>query len=195
MMQIPLPPPWLPDAEMKTEEPVVKGSLKRSFYSVIHILPGFLLIGLGIFLLMVNSGSPYKEITGHVQKSITINSQDGQSGISYLQISTDPNDLFILYKNSLHPSWNGQFFKNERVGVYYSGDTPKRIGALQMYDLSGRPTTKFFTNDYMNSQKTSPLSNTGLDIGVILILVGAGYLFCWVVIYVKGKLGQAPSRG
>jgi hypothetical protein len=194
MMHLPVPPPWLPGAEMKTEEPIDRSRLKRYFKSLMHVLSGLFIIGIGIFLLVVNAGSPYKEITGHVQEDMPAYSQDGQSRTSYLRISTDPNDLFILDKNALQPTWNGQFFKNERVDVYYSGDTPKRIVALQVYDLFGRPTTKFTTTDYINSQNASPISNVGLDIGVILVLLGVSYLFCWAAIYVKGKLGQSPGR-
>ena len=143
MMPIPVPPPWLPGAETKTEEPVNRSRLKRYFKSFMHVLSGIFIIGIGIFLLVVNSGSPYKEISGHVLLNTPANSQNGPSKISYVRISTDSNDLFILDANALHPTWNGQFLKNERVDVYYSSDMPNRIGALQLYDLSGRPTTKF----------------------------------------------------
>jgi hypothetical protein len=183
-----VPPPWLPpEAEMKISEPIVRSCFKRYFNPVVRVLQGLFIIGIGIFLIVVNSGSPYKEITGHIQ-DISAFSRDGQDYTSYLQISTDPNELFIFDKN--WPFWNGQFFKNERVDVYYRDTTPKLIVALQIYDLFGRPTTKFTTTDYANSQNASPLSNVGLDIGVILILLGISYLCCWTAISIKGKPGR-----
>jgi len=183
------PPRLLPEAEMKISEPVVRSRFKRYFNPVVRVLQGLCILGIGIFLIMVNAGSPYKEITGHIQ-DISAFSRDGQNYTSYLQINTDPNDLFIFDKNALHPFWNGQFFKNERIDIYYSNTTPKRIGALQMYDLFGSPTTKFTTTDYTNSQNASPLSNVGLDIGVILILLGISYLCCWTALSLKGKYGR-----
>ena len=174
---------------MKIREPAGRSRFKSYFNPVVRILQGLFIIGIGIFLIVVNSGSPYKGITGRIQ-DISAFSPEGQNYTSYLQISTDPNDLFIFDKNALHPFWNGQFFKNERVDVYYSDTTPKRIVALQMYDLFGNPTTKFTTTDYTNSQNTSPLSNIGLDIGVILSLLGVSYLFCWAAISIKGKYGR-----
>lgn len=192
MMSLPVPPPWLPGAEMKSEDPIDRSRLKRYFKSFMHVLSGLFIIGIGIFLFVVNVGSPYKEISGHVLLDTPANSQNGPSSTSYVRMSTDPNDLFILDANALHPTWNGQFFKNERVDVYYSSAMPYRIGALQMYDLSGRPTTKFTTTDYTNSLNASPISNVGLDSGVLLVLLGVSYLFCWAAIFIKGNLRQSP---
>ncbi len=162
------------DAEAKTREKALKEDLNpvSRVLPVFRILQGLCMIGIGIFLLVVNSGSPYKEITGHVQDITSLTNANEQYDVRYLQISTDPNTLYIFDKNALHPTWTNQFFKNARVDVYYSDATPRRIGALQMYDLSGRPTTKFTTTDYTNSQNASPISNIGLDIGVILLLLG-----------------------
>lgn len=168
----PVPPPLLlPDAEMKMRERGIKGRIKR--YSNPVFLQGLFVIGIGILFVVFNAGNPYKEISGHIQNLYGETNVDGQYGASYLQIGTSPNELFIFDENALHPGWNGQFFKNERADVYYRDGTPKRLVALQMYDLSGNPTTKFVTTDYADSQNASPISNIGLDVGVILILSGA----------------------
>ncbi len=161
-------------AEVKSREKELKGDLKpvSRVLPILRILQGLCMIGIGIFLLVVNLGSPYKEISGHIQNITSPTDSYGEHNMDYLQINTDPNTLYIFDKNALHPAWNDQFFKNERVDVYYSDGTPRRIGALQMYDLSGNPTTKFTTSDYTNSQNASPISNIGLDIGVILLLFG-----------------------
>jgi len=188
-LQIAPPPRLLPEQEMKSREPVVRSRFKRYFNPIVRVLQGLCILGIGIFFVVVNAGSSYKEITGHL-RDISAFSPDGQNYTSYLQINTDPNDLFIFDKNALHPTWNGQFFKNERVDVYYSDTAPKRIVALQMYDLSGSPTTKYTTTDYTNSQNASPLSNIGLAIGIIVILLGVGYLCCWTALSIKGKYGR-----
>ena len=118
-------------------------------------------------------GNPYKQMTGYIQNFYQVTNINGEYGASYLQVGTNPDDLFMFNNNALHPAWDGQFFKNEKVDVYYIDGTPRRLVALQMYGPSGNLTKKFVTTDYFNSQNASPISNTGLNIGVILILSGA----------------------
>src|SRR5712692_195177 len=69
-----------------------------------------------------------------------------------------PRTSAEMKKVFLHPAWTDQFFKYERVDVYYNDDTPKSIVALQMYDPFGSPTTKYTTSDYTSSQNASPAS-------------------------------------
>src|SRR5713101_679790 len=103
---------------------------KKAFNPIWSVLQGLFFIGLGIFFLVINWGSPYKEMTGHVQNWYDYTNVDGQYNASYLQISTDPTDLFIFDKNALHLALTDQLFKNERVDIYYSYPSPKRIVAL-----------------------------------------------------------------
>ncbi len=155
---------------------------KKALNSVWFVLQGPFFIGIGIVFLVLNLGSPYKEMTGYVQNWYDQMNAEGQYAASYLQISTASNDLFIFDKNALHP---GQLFKNERVDVYYSYPLPYRIVALQMYDRFGHPTTKFTTTDYTVRQNASPLNNPGRDIGGILILLGT--LWTGVVVFVLAR--------
>ena len=111
-----------------------------------------------------------KETTGHITTGYE-HTISGAYDASYSQINTDLNEFYIFDKNTLHPAWTDPV-KNARVDIYYSDGTPKHIVALQMYDLFGSPTTKFTTSDYTNSQNASPISNIGLDVGVILIAPG-----------------------
>ncbi len=168
----PVPPPLLlPDAEMRMREQGIRGGIKR--FSNPVFLQGLFVIGIGIILVAFNGGNPYKQMTGHVQNIYQETNVNGEYGASYLQVGTNPDDLFIFNKNALHPAWNGQLSKNEKVDIYYNDGTPKQLVALQTYGPSGNMTMKFVTTDYINNQNASPISNTGLDIGVILILLGA----------------------
>jgi len=133
-----------------------------------RILQGVFIIGIGIVFLVLSLGNPYKEITGKILSITATNNGP------YMQFSADPNDLYYIDTTALQPYWTDQFLKNARVDAYYNDDdTPKRIVALQMYDLAGHPTTKYTTTEYTNSLHASPLSNVGLDFGVVLILLGA----------------------
>jgi len=155
-------PPSLAEIEINDRE------LRKGSSPVWRILQGVFIIGIGIVLLVLNLGNPYKEITGNIL-SIT-----GTNTGSYIQFSTAPNDLYAIDTTALNPGWTGQFLQNARVDAYYnSNDTPKRIVALQMYDLAGHPTTKYTTTEYTNSLHATPLSNVALDFGVLLILLGA----------------------
>ena len=148
--------------------------LRKGSSPVWRILQGIFVIAIGIFLIVLNLGNPYKEITGKILSITAQPNASGSYGASYMQVSTDLHNLYIFDITALHPAWTGQFSTNARVDVYYnSGDTPKRIVALQMYDLTSHPTTKYTTTEYTNSLSASPLSNIGLDVGLILMLLGA----------------------
>lgn len=141
--------------------------LRKGSGPVWRALQGVFIICIGIVLLVLNLGNPYKEITGNILSIGATNTG------AYMQFSTDPNDLYSIDTTALYPGWTGHFLKNARVDAYYNNhDTPKRIVALQMYDLAGHPTTKYTTTEYTNSLHASPLSNIGLDFGVLLIFLG-----------------------
>lgn len=137
----------------------------------LRIIQGLLIILIGIAFIASNAAnSSYKEITGHITDGYT-HTTNGVYDATYLQINTDPNELYIFDKNTLTPAWTTPI-KHARVDIYYSDGTPKQIVALQMYDLFGSPTTKYTTSDYLNKQNASPVSNIGLDVGVILVVLG-----------------------
>jgi hypothetical protein len=150
---------------MQTELGSEKKEPRKRLYPDWRILQGVFIIGIGIVFLVLNWGSPYKEITGKILGTTDINTS------AYIRFSTDPNDLYDT--TGLYPGWTGQFIQNARVDAYYdSNDLQKHIVALQMYDLSGRPTVKYTTTEYTNSLNPSPFSNIGRDIGVAVILLG-----------------------
>ena len=161
--------PLAREAFIRTELGPEKREPAKASGPLWRILQGMFVIGIGIVLIVLNASSPYKEITGTFQSITDLN------GSSYLKISTTPSELYVFDQAALHPAWTGTLtVKNERVDVYYNSDeTPKRIIALQMYDLTGHPTTKYTTAEYTTSLNASPLSNIGLDVGVLLIVLGA----------------------
>ena len=136
-----------------------------------NILQGLFLVVIGIAFIASNAtGSPYKEITGHITGGY-VHTINGVYDATYLQISTGPNEFFIFDKSTLTPAWNTPVL-HARVDIYYSDGTPKHVVAIQMYDVYGDPTTKYTTSEYLNNQQASPVSKIGLDVGVILVVLG-----------------------
>ncbi len=158
---------------VRTKSPAeMQKKFRRNTIPGWNVLQGLFLVVIGVAFIVSNAtGSPYKEITGHIIGGYehTIN---GAYDATYLQINTDPNDFYIFDKTTLTPTWTSPIL-HERVDIYYNDTTPKHIVAIQMYDLYGDPTTKFTTSEYLNNQPASPISNIGLDIGVILVVLGA----------------------
>jgi hypothetical protein len=153
--------------------PVFKKSSPRDKASMTRIFQGLFFIALGLVFIVANASSsnPNKEITGHITQ-LYEHTVNGQYDSNWLQINTDPQNLYIFDKNALHPAWNNKFFIKERVDIYYLDETPRRVTALQFYDLFGDPTTKYTTDAYQPNQPGMPLTSTGLDIGLVLALIG-----------------------
>lgn len=155
----------------------------------LRIIQGLFIIIIGIAFIASNANkSSFKEITGHIQKDYahTIN---GVYDATYLQISADPNDLYIFDKSTFNPAWTDPTIANERVDIYYTDDTPKHIVALQMYDPFGSPTVKYTTSDYLNSQHVLPVSN----VGIILIALGAVWSGSAIYKLVRIRRQQRPA--
>ncbi len=150
----------------------IQKKFRRSKIPGWNILQGLFLVVIGVAFIASNAtGSPYKEITGHITSSYA-HTDNGVYDATYLQISTNPNEFFIFDKNTLTPAWTAPFL-HARVDMYYSDGTPKHVVAIQMYDIYGNLTTKFTTSEYRNNQQASPTSNIGLDVGLILVVLGA----------------------
>lgn len=157
--------------------PAIKKSTPRDKASITRIFQGLFFIALGYAFIATNANStnPNKEITGHITK-LYEHTLNGKYDSNWLQINTDPQNLYIFDKNALHPAWNGQFYQGGRVDIYYIDETPRRVIALQFYDPFGDPTAKYTTKAYQASQPGMPLSSVGLDIGLILALIGSGMI-------------------
>jgi hypothetical protein len=157
---------------VRTKSPAeMQKKFQRSKIPGWNILQGLFLVIIGIAFIASNAaGSPYKEITGHITSGYT-HTINGVYDATYLQINTDPNEFFIFDKNTLTPAWATPVL-HARVDIYYSDGTPKHVVAIQTYDVYGDPTTRYTTSEYLNYQQQSPVSNIGLDVGVILIALG-----------------------
>ena len=137
------------------------------------MLQGIFVMGLGIVFIIANAntGSPYKEISGHVQ-NLYVKTVNGQYNSNILNISTDPQDLFVFDKNALNPPWKDKFFKGEEVDIHYLDETPKTIVAFQFYDQYGNPLTLYTTSVYQPEQQNPSVISVGFVIGVGLAIVG-----------------------
>jgi len=122
--------------------------------SIVRMLQGIFVLGLGIVFIIANAntGNPYKEIAGRVQ-NLYVKTINGQYNANILNISTDPQDLFVFDKNALHPTWNDKFFKDEEIDVHYLDETPKTIVAFQFYDQYGNPLSLYTTSVYQPEQQ------------------------------------------
>jgi len=131
-------------------------------------------MGFGIVFIIANANtgsSPYKEISGRVQ-NLYVHTINGQYNSNILNISTDPQDLFVFDKNALHPTWNEQFYKGEEIDIHYLDKTPKTIVAFQFFDQYGNPLTLYTTSIYQPEQQNPSVISVGFVIGVGLTIVG-----------------------
>lgn len=179
--------------------PVIKKSSPRDKASLTRIFQGLFFIALGCVFIVANASTtnPNKEITGHITK-LYEHTLNGHYDSNWLQINTDPQELYIFDKNALHPAWKGQFYSGARIDIYYIDETPRRVIALQFYDPFGDPTTKYTTDAYHASQPSMPLSSVGLDIGLILALIGLGMIALTITHRVgafrRKRSEQAPGQ-
>ncbi len=114
--------------------PINIKSSERDKGSLMRMLQGIVVLGFGIIFIVANAntvGSPYKVLSGHVLKSYE-KTIDGQYNSNYLNLSTDPQDLFVFDKNAFHPTWNGQVYLGSEVEIHYLDKTPKTIVAFQI---------------------------------------------------------------
>ncbi len=153
--------------------PVIKKDSPRDRGSITRVLQGMFFLGLGLVLMFVQAtpDNQYHVVSGKIT-DLYVHTVNGQYDSNWLHISTDPQDLFLFDKNALHPKWDAQLFKGELVDIYYIDQTPKRVVALQLYDQFGVPLTKYTTSDYQPNQQSTPVTNAGFDIGVVLSMIG-----------------------
>lgn len=154
-------------------KPVIKKSSPRNKGSVVRMLQGIFVMGLGIVFIIANAntGSQYKEISGHIQDSY-VHSINGQYDSNILAVNTDPQDLFIFNKNALHPAWNEHYYKGEEIDIHYIDETPKTVVAFQFYDQYGNPLTQYTTSNYQPDQQSKAVTNVGFVIGAALSTIG-----------------------
>jgi hypothetical protein len=153
--------------------PIAMKSSRRDKGSVVRILQGIVVMGLGIVFIIANANtdSPYKEISERVQ-NFYVKTVNGLYNSNILNISSDPQDLFVFDKNALHPTLKDKFFKGEEIDIHYLDETPKTIVAFQFYDQYGNPLTLYTTSVYQPEQQNPSVISVGFFIGVGLAIVG-----------------------
>lgn len=153
--------------------PIAMKSSRSDKGSVVRMLQGIVVMGLGIVFIIANAntGSPYKEISGRVQ-NFYVKTVNGLYNSNVLNISSDPQDLFVFDKNALHPTLKDKFFKGEEIDIHYLDETPKTIVAFQFYDQYGNTLTLHTTSIYQPEQQNSSVIRVGFSIGAGLAIVG-----------------------
>jgi len=153
--------------------PIAMKSSRRDKGSVVRILQGLVVMGLGIVFIIANANtdSPYKEISGRVQ-NFYVKTVNGLYNSNILNISTDPHALFVFDKNALHPALKDKFFKGEEIDIHYLDETPKTMVAFQFYDQYGNALTLYTTSIYQPEKQNPSVTGVGFFIGVGLAIAG-----------------------
>lgn len=131
---------------------------KKKIYSM-RILQALLilLIGSGLIVLDLSMDYSVKKITGHIQdqQEELIN---GKYQATYLTLDGS-KDKFVFDKGAFSPVWDGQIYKGQRVDLYYQDGWPKKVLAIQLYDLYGSEQQKYVTPAFAtaSSHATPPI--------------------------------------
>ncbi len=108
-------------------------------------------VGLLVTIFNLNNSVPIEKTSGAIQSDYVHSHADTPGNYvynaSWLQISTSI-DLFIFNKNDFHPTWNDHVIRGQKVDIYYAGQSPKTILAIQLYDDGGNPSTRYTTTAY-----------------------------------------------
>lgn len=131
-------------------------------------------VGLLVTIFNLNNSVPIQKTSGAIQSDY-VHSQ-GIPGnyvyhASWLQISTS-NDLYIFNKNDFHPTWNDHVIQGQKVDIYYTGQSPKTVLAIQLYDEGGNPSTRYTTTAYDQNPNAYFTPGAGLDVGLGIFAVG-----------------------
>ena len=168
----------------------IRRDMKKSG-PVARILQGLFILAVGVVIMAVNLStisSPFQKVTGHITETDE-HLVNGAYDASYLQIDTS-SDIFIFDRNAFHPVWNDQVYKRQRVDVYYQDGTPKKVVALELYDLFGGPSTRFTTAEYDTAIKNPSNPSLAFIIGALIALAGLLWIARSVWILVMPRLSS-----
>ena len=132
-------------------------------------------VGLLVTIFNLNNSVPIEKTSGAIQSDYVHSHADTPGNYvynaSWLQISTSI-DLFIFNKNDFHPTWNDHVIRGQKVDIYYAGQSPKTILAIQLYDDGGNPSTRYTTTAYDKNPNAYFTPGAGLDVGLGIFAVG-----------------------
>lgn len=137
------------------------------------IVQGMLLAFIGLFLFVFNlhDYASYQQLTGHIIKAyVETNALDGSYSSSWVQLDSS-NNLFNFNKTDFQPQVT-EFFKGQKLDLYYMPDAPPQVVAIQSYDQFGNQTTKFVTSVYQQNPATYS-TGMGPVPGLVILLLGA----------------------
>ncbi len=136
-------------------------------------------IGALVAVFSLNNTTLIKKATGIIQHDYVESHTDYASGSqvydnTYLDIG-GTDGVFIFGKNNFHPVWDDHVFVGQRVDIYYVDGTPRQVLALQLYDESGNPSTRFTTPPFDQDPRAYHMPGIGVEGG--LTVMGVGLLF------------------
>lgn len=113
---------------------------------------GIWLIALSIALFWVFHpvSTPIPQTSGHIQVAAE-HALGGRTNVIVLQFMNS-NDVYIANPKNFTPALPTQLAPGTHVDLYYQDGTPRQIIALQLYNASGQPTTKYITATYAAMQ-------------------------------------------
>jgi hypothetical protein len=171
------------------------GHSSSSSSPLLLILEGMLVAFIGLFLLVynLNDTAPYLKISGHVKNEYEHLINDGLGNMQYdsnwLQIDSNSN-LFVFSKNDFQPIVaDKSFFKGQKIDIYTTNDTPKKVAAIQLYDQFGVPSIKYVTATYKQNPTTYSTGSLSPIVGLVIMLIGL-----LVMAYGTRKYLQARKR-
>ncbi len=140
------------------------------------------LVGTLIAVFSLNNTVPIKKVTGAIQHDYVESRTNYASGSqiydnTYLDIG-GTDGVFIFGKNNFHPVWDDHVFVGQRVDIYYVDGTPRQVLALQLYDESSNPSTRFTTSAFDQDPHAYHMPGIGVEGG--LAVMGVGLLFALV---------------
>jgi len=142
------------------------------------------LIGLILILGSLNNTASYLKASGHLETVYT-NQNDPNQG-SYLKL-VGSQELYSAVLADFHPAWDGQFFKNQRVDIYYEDREPKVVVAMQLYDQFGEPAQKLTTTTYDQNPTTYQIGAITPQIGMGILVAGLVVAGIFAFVYIMRR--------
>lgn len=109
-----------------------------------------IVLSIALFWVFHPVSTPIPKVSGHIQVAAE-HALGGGNDIIIMQF-VNSNDVYIANPKTFTPALPAQFALGTQVDIYYQDGTPRQIIALQIYNASGQPTTKYITATYATMQ-------------------------------------------
>jgi hypothetical protein len=150
------------------------------------ILQGMVIVLVGLIMILgsLNNTASYLKASGHLETAY-INQYDANQG-AYLKLAGS-QELYSATLADLHPAWDGQFFKNQRVDIYYEDRQPKVVVAMQLYDQFGEPALKLTTTTYDQNPTTYQIGAITPQVGIVVLVAGLVVTGIFAFVYIMRR--------